>query len=46
VLIFPGSGDRAAPFMNPGRIDPAAQRRFEAWGGVERLSACVADYSR
>lgn len=46
VLIFPGSGDRAAPFMTPERIDPAAMRRFEAWGGVERLSACVADYER
>ena len=46
VLIFPGSGDPADPYLTAQRIDPTAQRRFEAWGGVERLQACVDAYSR
>jgi hypothetical protein len=44
VLIFPGSRDADAPFLTQDRIDSAAQRRFEAWGGIERLKACRTDY--
>lgn len=46
VLIFPGTRDTANPFMTPQRIDEAAQRRFEQWGGVARLQACAEAYSR
>ncbi|MFD0325386.1 hypothetical protein [Lysobacter gummosus] len=45
VLIFPGTRDTQQPFMTPERIDAAARARFEQWGGVERLSKCVGDYS-
>lgn len=44
VLIFPGSRDEAEPFMGVDRIDAAARQRFDAWGGVERLNACIAAY--
>ena len=44
VLIFPGSRDSANPYMSTERIDAAAAQRFETWGGVQRLKACVAAY--
>jgi hypothetical protein len=46
VLIFPGTRDRANPFMTTTRIDEAASRRFEEWGGRMRLKACAAEYER
>lgn len=46
VLIFPASGDSANPYLTPERIDTAAKKLFEDWGGVARLNACAADYHR
>ncbi|WP_222101909.1 glycoside hydrolase family 75 protein [Methylomonas koyamae] len=46
VLIFPASGDSVEPYLTPERIDAAAQKLFEDWGGVARLNACAADYGR
>jgi hypothetical protein len=46
VLIFPGTRDKANPFLEPDRIDAAAKAKFDAWGGVERLNACFAAYRR
>lgn len=46
VLIFPGTGNEQNPFMTTGRIDEAATRRFDEWGGVARLKACAAEYAR
>lgn len=46
VLIFPATRDRADPYMSQQRIDAAARRRFEAWGGVGRLNACGREYAR
>ena len=46
VLIFPGTRDVGNPFMTPERIDEAAKRRFDTWGGVERLEACASQYTR
>lgn len=46
VIIFPGSRDSANPFMTRERIDEAARQHFEKWGGVNRINACSADYSR
>ena len=46
VLVFPASGDARVPYMTAPRIDEAARRRFEEWGGVARLTACAREYSR
>jgi hypothetical protein len=46
VLIFPGTRDVGNPFMTPDRIDEAAKRHFETWGGVDRLEACASQYRR
>jgi hypothetical protein len=46
VLIFPGTRDVANPFMTPERIDEAAKKRFDEWGGVERLNTCAAQYQQ
>ena len=32
------------PFMTTPRIDEAAARRFQEWGGVDRLKACARAY--
>lgn len=44
VLVFAGSRDLQEPYMTTARIDAAASRRFEDWGGVPRARACVFDY--
>ena len=44
VLIFPGTRDSANPFMTSDRIEQAARMKFEAWGGMTRLKACVREY--
>lgn len=44
VIVFPGTRNAGAPWMTPERIDAAAQRLFEAWGGIERARACGAAY--
>jgi hypothetical protein len=46
VLIFPATRNAEAPYMTASRIEEAARRRFEDWGGVARLNACAAQYSR
>lgn len=44
VLVFPATRDRANPFMTTPRINEEAMRRFQDWGGVERLNSCARDY--
>ena len=44
VLIFPRTLDEQTPFMSTDRIDEAAKRKFDEWGGVARLKACVREY--
>jgi hypothetical protein len=41
VLIFTGTRDTANPYMAPDRINTAAGEKFNAWGGVPRLQACM-----
>jgi hypothetical protein len=45
VLVFPNTRDRENPYMTTPRIDEAAMRRFEDWGGVARLKACATEYA-
>lgn len=42
VLIFPGTREIDQPYMSADRIDSAARTLFDKWGGVARLSACIA----
>jgi hypothetical protein len=44
VLVFPATRDTSNPYMTTPRINEAAARRFETWGGVARLRACAAAY--
>jgi hypothetical protein len=44
VLIFPGTRNQTEPWMSPERIDPAAQAKFDAWGGLARAQACAEAY--
>lgn len=46
VLVFPGTGNPAEPFMTQARIDREAARLFERWGGPERARACIEAYRR
>lgn len=46
VLVLPGTRDAANPFMTPERIDEAAKKHFDTWGGVARLESCAAQYMR
>ena len=46
VLVFPQTRDVRDPYMTTSRIEEAAARRFEDWGGVARLQACAAEYAR
>jgi hypothetical protein len=46
VLVFPATRDTGTPFMTTERIDESARMRFEAWGGVARLTACAREYAR
>lgn len=46
VLIFPATRNAEDPYMTAPRIEEAARRLFERWGGVARLKACAAEYSR
>jgi hypothetical protein len=46
VLVFPATRDARNPYMTTQRIDESAKRRFEAWGGVARLTACAREYER
>jgi len=45
-LVFPATRDTGTPFMTTERIDESARMRFEAWGGVARLTACAREYER
>jgi len=42
VLIFTGPENRLKYPVTPGRVHDSAKARFDAWGGEERLRACVA----
>jgi hypothetical protein len=44
VLIFSRTLDEQNPFMTTERINEAAKRKFENWGGVARLQACIRQY--
>jgi hypothetical protein len=44
VLIFPRTLDEQNPFMSVDRINEATKRKFDDWGGVARLKACIRDY--
>ena len=43
VLVFPGTPNRLTRPIAPDRVRQAATERFEAWGGEERLTACLAE---
>jgi hypothetical protein len=45
VLIFPATRDEHNPYLTTPRIEEAAKRRFEEWGGVARLTACATQYT-
>ena len=44
VLVFPNSRRSGDPYMDVAAIDAAAAQLFNAWGGVERLKSCAAQY--
>lgn len=46
VIVFPGTRDKSDPLMTPDRIDEAAKKRFDDWGGIERMKSCASEYSR
>jgi len=46
VLIFAKSRDVEAPYLTLDRIGPAAEQRFQAWGGLARARACAAAYAQ
>jgi len=46
VLVFPATRVERDPYMTAPRIEEAARRRFEEWGGVARLAACGREYAR
>jgi len=46
VLVFPGTRNNENPYMTGPRIDEAAKKRLEEWGGVTRLTACAKAYGR
>lgn len=46
VIVFPGTRDEANPLMTPDRIDEAAKKRFDSWGGMERMKSCASAYIR
>lgn len=46
VLIFPGTRNKANPYMTTERIEEAARKRFDEWGGVARLDSCAAQYAQ
>lgn len=46
VIIFPGTRDEANPLMTPDRIDEAAKKHFDRWGGLERMKSCASAYFR
>lgn len=41
VIVFPGTRDESDPLMTPDRIDEAAKKRFDDWGGIERMKSCA-----
>jgi hypothetical protein len=41
VLVFPGKANRPKDPITPETAGAFAQARFEAWGGAERLRACL-----
>lgn len=45
VIVFPGTRDESNPLMSPDRIDVAAKKRFDDWGGIERMKSCASEYS-
>ena len=46
VLILPGTRDAANPYLTTSRIEAAAAPLFQAWGGTDRLKACMQVYRR
>jgi hypothetical protein len=46
VVVFPGTRDETNPLMTPDRIDEAAKKHFEDWGGIERMKSCASEYRR
>lgn len=44
VLVFPGTRDTANPLMTVDRINEAAKKRFDSWGGVARMKSCMSAY--
>jgi hypothetical protein len=46
VLVFPGTRDIANPFMTVSRIEDSAKKRFDSWGGVERMRSCASAYNQ
>ena len=46
VLILPGTRDARNPYITATRIEAAAAPIFQAWGGVDRLKACMQVYRR
>lgn len=46
VIVFPGTRDKSNPFMTSNRINEAAQKHFDSWGGIERMKSCASTYPR
>ncbi|MFM0125903.1 glycoside hydrolase family 75 protein [Paraburkholderia sp. RL18-101-BIB-B] len=44
VLIFPNTRRAGDPYMTAPEIEAAAKDRFSAWGGPDRLKACIVEY--
>lgn len=46
VLIFPGTHNKANPYMTMERIEEDAKKRFDEWGGIDKLASCAAQYTQ
>lgn len=44
ILVFPKTRNAGAPYMDQARIDAEAKKSFDAWGGADRIKACMAGY--
>lgn len=44
VLVFPRTRNTDSPYMERSRIEAAAERRFQEWGGRARLNHCRSEY--
>jgi Fungal chitosanase of glycosyl hydrolase group 75 len=43
VMVLPGNSNRVPRPINPGSVKEFAKAKFEAWGGKEKLEACLSN---